>query len=168
MADAKIKMSDVVTDAKMGVPTPPKDDIKKDLEAFKAETRETNGKILGILENLVNKEENKKPIDNKDLLETPKVPLGEEIQALTPKQQELFERYFDPAEGFKSWYNVNENLFTIEVPIAFTNMSEAAKVLYKQDLRTKKVDQNNVLASIDQWCKLVCQNLRYNRKIKLK
>jgi hypothetical protein len=40
--------------------------------------------------------------------------------------------------------------------------------MYKQDLRSKKVDQNNILGSIDRWCRAVALNLGYNRKISLK
>jgi len=142
--------------------------LKKELDEFRENQNAKTDKILGILETIVNKEGVKKPIDNSDLLETPKVKVEEEIQSLTGKQRELFERYFDPNDGFKAWYNLNENIFTIEVPMTLSNMIDAQKILYKQDLRSKKVDQNNILGSIDQWCKLVCQNLNYDKRIKLK
>lgn len=142
--------------------------IKEEFEEFKKKTEEQNNQILGILETLVNKDKDTKTIDTTDLLTTKKVPLEEEVQALSGKQKELFERYFDPADGFKAWYNVNENLFTIEVPMSLSNTSEAHRTLYRQDLRVKKVDQNNILGSIDAYCKLVCSNLKYNRNIRLK
>jgi seryl-tRNA synthetase len=143
--------------------------LEKDLESFKAEQSEKTNQILGILETLVNKDkEVGQTLDNKDLLEEKKIAVEEEIQELTGKQRELFERYFDPIDGFKAWYNVNTNIFTIEVPMKLSNMIEAQRTLYKQDLRSKKVDQNNILGSIDQWCKMVCANLKYNRQIRLK
>ncbi len=143
--------------------------LKKELEEFKQTVKGQNDQILSVLETLINKSKpDVKTMDNSDLLEPKKVAVEDEVQQLTGKQRELFERYFDPIDGFKAWYNVNSNIFTIEVPMNLSNMIDASRVLYKQDLRSKKVDQNNILGSIDQWCKLVAQNLKYNRQIRLK
>lgn len=152
--------------AKKEVKTP--DTIREDFEKFKEETTATNNKMLSILETLVNKDNFTKPMDIAKMTEVPKVPAGEEIRMLEGKQREVFENYFSVEDGFRAWYNVNENIFTIEVPMKLSNMIEAQRTMYKQDLRSKKVDQNNVLGSIDQWCRLVMQNIKYNKQIKLK
>jgi hypothetical protein len=54
------------------------------------------------------------------------------------------------------------------VPLSLSNACDAYKQYYKQDLRVKKVDQNNPLGSIDAYCSLVAQNLKYDKKIKIK
>jgi hypothetical protein len=139
-------------------------DLKKELDDFKLEVKEQNSQILDILEKIVNKDEPVAPLtepvlDNKQ---------EEAVVELTPKQQEIFEYYFDPADGFKAWYDVNNNLFTIEVPMKLSNTTEAYRALYKQDLRSKKVDQNNILGSIKEYCILVANNLKYERRIRFK
>ena len=140
----------------------------KELNEFKVEQREMNDKILGVLETLVNKDKaiGQTLIKEKEVVT--QVPVAEELQALTGKQLASFEKYFDQTDGFKAWYNVNTNVFTIEVPLKFSNTTPAYRVLYKQDLRSKRVDQNNILGSIDNWCMMVAKNLKYNRQIKLK
>lgn len=144
---------------------------KEDFESFKKDQERSLSSILGFVESLANKDKKigQDSIEERflDEIET-KVPVEEELQDLTGKQLAIFEKYFDLEDGFKGWYNVNENIFTIEVPMKLSNMIDAQKNLYKQDLRSKKVDQNNVLGSIEAWCKLVCQNLKYNRRLRLK
>jgi gas vesicle protein len=139
----------------------------REFEQFKNEQKEHNNTVLNILEKLVNKDKQVGETLN-ETIEEEKVPIEDEIQPLSARQQELFEKYFDPTDGFKAWYNVNTNIFTVEVPMALSNMIDAQRQMYKQDLRSKKVDQNNILGSIDQWCRIICQNLKYNRLIKLK
>jgi hypothetical protein len=145
-----------------------KQEPNKDLEEFKAEQRETNNKILSVLETLVNKDKVIGQTMEADLLEETKVPEEVELQPLTGKQLVIFQKYFDEKDGFKAWYNVNQSIFTIEVPMKLSNMIDAHRIMYKQDLRSKKVDQNNILGSIDRWCRAVALNLSYNRKISLK
>jgi hypothetical protein len=145
-----------------------KQEPNKDLEDFKTEQRETNNKILSVLETLVNKDKVIGQTMEADLLEETKVPVESELQPLTGKQLIIFQKYFDEKDGFKAWYNVNQSIFTIEVPMKLSNMIDANRIMYKQDLRSKKVDQNNILGSIDRWCRAVALNLGYNRKISLK
>jgi hypothetical protein len=145
-----------------------KQEPNKDLEEFKAEQRETNNKILSVLETLVNKDKVIGQTLEADLLEETKVPEEVELQPLAGKQLVIFQKYFDEKDGFKAWYNVNQSIFTIEVPMKLSNMIDANRIMYKQDLRSKKVDQNNILGSIDRWCRAVALNLSYNRKISLK
>ena len=136
--------------------------LKKDMDEFKKETKETNTKILGALESIMNKDEKVEPITE----EEPKV--ESEILELTKQQRDIFEYYFDPADEFTANYDINLNVFTINVPMKLSNVSDAYKSLYKVDLRSKKVDSNNILGSIKAWCILVAQNLKYERRIKLK
>ena len=116
--------------------------LNKEMKDFKKETRATNNKILGILESLVNKEEKVEPVTEEE------EKTESEVVELTKQQREIFEFYFDPADGFKANYDINLNIFTIEVPSKFSNVTDAHKALYKVDLRSKKVDQNNILGSI--------------------
>jgi len=155
-----------ITDEKIKVEKPVVNvfSLKKDMDDFKKETKATNDKILGVLESLVNKDENVSP---EPLAEEPKE-TESEIAKLTKQQRDIFEYYFDPVDGFKAWYDINLNIFTIDVPMKLSNNTDAHKVLYKQDLRSKKVDQNNILGSMKAWCILVAQNLKYERRIKLK
>lgn len=136
--------------------------LAKDMEKFKEETRETNSKILGALESIMNKDEKQEPITEE------KAQTESEVVELTKQQRDIFEYYFDPEDGFRANYDINLNIFTIEVPEKFSNVTPAHKALYKKDLRSKKVDQNNILGSIKAWCILVSQNLKYERRIKLK
>ena len=97
---------------------------------------------------------------------------------LPPQYQGIFEKYFDPEDGFTArltFPEVGENgegsggiTFTIVVPEKFSNNSPAHKVLYKADLRTKALMPHNIAKGIDDWCKLVCTNLHYDKKLKLK
>lgn len=145
-------------------------DIREELNQFKEESNKKTNQIFSLLEQLLNKDKKIGDTNEIDplLIDEPKVPEEDEIQQLNGKQLAIFEKYFAIDDGFKAWYNVNSNIFTIEVPMALSNTTEAHRVLYKQDLRSRKVDQNNVLASIDQWCRLVASNLKYNKQFKLK
>jgi hypothetical protein len=134
----------------------------EEFTSFKEEVKKTNETILGALESLLNKDPKPEilpPIEEKT---------ESEIVNLTEKQKEIFEYYFDPTDGFKAWYDINKNIFTIEVPMALSNTTPAYRALYHQDLRSKKVDSNDILGSIKGWCALVAQNLKYERRIRLK
>ena len=145
--------------------------LNKDLSDFKEEVGNKFERILDILEGVVNKD--KKIGQVLPEVNVPRVTAstlvgGQESIDLSPEQQAIFEKYFDTADGFRASFNVKDSLFTITVPIELSNASDAHKSYYNSDLRVKKVDQNNILNSIDTYCALVAQNLRYNRKIKLK
>jgi len=144
------------------------DGLAEKFDKAMATQARTNELILTTLETLVNKDKVVGQVLEEEKEEVLVVPVEEEIQHLSGKQLAMFERYFDTNDGFSAWYNVNKNIFTIEVPASFSNVTDAHKALYKQDLRSIKVDSNNVLGSIENWCKRVCINLGYNRKINLK
>lgn len=136
--------------------------LKKEMDDFKEEVKKTNDKILGALESIINKDE--KP----DILPEKPEEKESEIAKLTEKQREIFEHYFDPTDGFEAWYDINKNIFTINVPMKMSNTTPAYQSYYKQDLRSKKVDPNDILGSIKKWCELVASNLKYERRIRLK
>jgi len=140
----------------------PPNDLGKELAEFKEETSKKINTILEAVESLLNKD------PKKEILPPVEEKLESEIVPLTAKQQEIFEYYFDPSDGFKAWYDINKNIFTIEVPRNMSNNNDAYWSLYKQDLRSKKVDQNNILGSVKDWCTMVAANLRYERRIRLK
>jgi hypothetical protein len=136
--------------------------LKKEMDDFKRETKETNDRIFGLLEKIVNKD------PEPDILPILDEKQESEIVELTTQQRTVFEHFFDPRDGFKAWYDIGKNIFTIEVPMSMSNTTPAYRALYKQDLRSKKVDSNDILGSIKNWCILVAQNLQYNRRISLK
>jgi len=153
--EQKQKMAEGRAKAKENVP-------KSELEQFKEETNKKIDKILGAVEGLLNKDE------RPDILPEKVEEEESEIAKLTPKQREIFEHYFDPTDGFEAWYDINKNIFTINVPMKMSNTTPAYQSYYKQDLRSKKVDPNDILGSIKKWCELVAQNLKYERRIRLK
>jgi hypothetical protein len=134
----------------------------EDFNSFKEETKKTNETILNALESLLNKD------PKKEILEPVEEKTESEIVPLTAKQKEVFDYYFAETDGFTSWYDINKNIFTIEVPMALSNTTPAYRALYKRDLRSKKVDSNDILGSIKAWCILVAQNLKYEKRIRLK
>ncbi len=146
--------------------------LKKELEEFKADVGQKFDTVKGLLENLVNKDKaaNVLRVNKEDttaIQSTPVASASSDVR-LTSEQQTIFEKYFDPADGFTASYNILESIFTISVPLSLSNADNAYKQYYKKDLRSKKVDQNNPLGSIDAYCALVAQNLKYDKKIKIK
>ena len=97
---------------------------------------------------------------------------------LPPQYQKVFEKYFDEDDGFTARITFpdvddkgNETggiTFTIFVPEKFTNTSDAYRKMYKQDLRTRALQPHNIVKGIEEWCKLVARNLRYNKQLKTK
>lgn len=97
---------------------------------------------------------------------------------LPPQYQKIFEKYFDPADGFTArlmFPEVDEKgnetggiTFTIVVPLKFTNETDAYLKMYKQDLRTRALLPHNIAGGIDAYCKAVANNLHYNRQLKTK
>lgn len=118
-----------------------------------------------------------------DLEEELEDELDEEMEGgpngfLPPQYEAIFHRYFDPEDGFTAritFPEVDEDgreaggiTFTIFVPEKFSNVTPAHRALYKQDLRTRAVMPHNIAKGIEDWCKLVAQNLKYDKKIATK
>ena len=145
--------------------------LKKEMDDFKADVNNKFDTVKSLLEEIVNKD--KRPNEVRE--ETPIIEEGgpvaplkkaEEV-SLSEEQNKIFIKYFDPEDGFTATID-GEGIFKIIVPLSLSNATQAHKDFYKFDYRTKKVDQNNVLGSIEAYCKLVAQNLQYNRQIRIK
>ena len=154
---------------------------KKEFEDFKKSNEESLAKILDAIEN--------KP----SMVIT--TPVGSTTGTLVPasplpsadpytngylpiQYQTVFEKYFDPADGFTArltFPEVNDKgqetggiNFTIFVPLKFSNTDDGYRKMYKQDLRTRALLPHNIAKGIEDWCKAVVNNLKYNRNIKTK
>jgi len=142
--------------------------VKEDFEDFKKS-------VVGILENISNKLNNEP--ERKVMMATSpektdagsisNSPSNEPVvHNLIPEYQVIFEKYFDMDDGFKGMIKgVN---FKIEVPLKLSNAQEAHKTFYKNDIRHIVLDGHDIEGSIEKYCKLVANNLKYKRNIKLK
>ena len=88
--------------------------------------------------------------------------------SLTPEQQNIFEEYFDPADGFTAEFKYP--YFTITVPNKFSNADPAWQKYYAKtgDTRVKFLKYDNLEGGMRDWCKMVAGNLKYNKLTKLK
>lgn len=151
------------------------DTLREDFEVFKKSVNETQNKIIDILEKMQNKEEVKQ--ENKPELKDEPI---ENVSggSLPPNYKKIFDNYFDAEDCFEAQLNFPEQsenggesgglTFTIKVPDKLSNMIQAQKNFYKVDLRTVVLKPNNIAKGIDDWCKKVAQNLKYNKKFKFK
>lgn len=153
--------------------------LKKELDEFKTDVGGKFDTVKNLLEEIVNKdtkqnEERSVTPANVEVIDKEKAPEAT-VEApkaqnvpLTPEQTLIFEKYFDPEDGFTAEYNIDESVFIINVPLNLSNADDAYKKYYKKDVRVKKVDQNNITGSMEEYCKLVTKQLNYNRKIRVK
>ena len=133
--------------------------------------RDGQDKILDILSSL---KDNKQP---EAAISNPKQ-IGDPDTVMPMQYQSIFEKHFDANDGFVgrlSFPEIDEKgretggiMFTIVVPQKFSNMEDAQMKYYKVDLRSKALQPNAIAKGIDDWCKLVSQNLRYNKNLKTK
>src|SRR3990167_3984879 len=136
-------------------------------------------KIVDVLQTLSDKIESQKPPERQVMMATEPEKIGKvyaqrpsnepiihNLDSISTEYQAIFEKYFDMNDGFKAMLKgVN---FQIEVPLTLSNAIEAYKDFYKKDIRHKVLDGNDIEGSMERYCKIVCQNLRYNRKFLLK
>lgn len=151
------------------------DDLRKDFEEFKQSVNDTQNKIIDILERMQNKEEVRQEKEP-ELKDEPIMPM--QVGFLPPNYKKIFDNYFDAEDGFEASFDFPEQnanggesgglTFTIKVPEKMSNMIDAQKNFYKVDLRTVVLKPNNIAKGIDDWCKKVAQNLKYNKKFKFK
>lgn len=97
---------------------------------------------------------------------------------MPPQYQRIFDKYFDGADGFECrlvFPEVDESgresggiMFTIIVPMKFSNAHEAYKTFYKNDIRSRALKPDGISKGIDDWCRRVAKNLGYNKMIKTK
>lgn len=154
--------------------------LEAEFRDFQKNTNDTLNSILNLLEKRegdtsgsVNVPQTTTPEPTKEM-----VAQADPNGQLQPQYQRLFEKYFDPADGFTarmSFPDVDEKgnetggiTFTIFVPLKFSNTDDGYRKMYKQDLRTRALLPHNIAKGIDEWCKVVARNLRYNRNIKTK
>ena len=108
--------------------------------------------------------------------EEKKVVATVEDNSLMPKQyQTIFEKHFDPDDGFTgrlTFPEIDENgkesgglTFSIFVPDKFSNATDAWKQFYKKDIRVKALSSTDLAGGIAKYCELVAKNLNYNRDL---
>jgi len=161
-----------------------KAEMEEKFNAFNEVLDERFANISSALEVLVNKDKKigETPEAVKAIKKTDTLPENVEVKIeeggpqtkeianvqLKPEYKAVFDKYFDETDGFIGSYDELNSMFTVEVPLTLSNMVDASQKFYGKDLRSKRVDQNDILGSIDNWCEKVAKNLKYNRKINLK
>jgi hypothetical protein len=177
---------------------------KNEFDAFKGEVNESMNTIVDLLQKRDTAPEQDADIvvpeaEIRETTPTPEAPrtvarLEEEKQEevldggpqgdartdgfLPPQYQRVFEKYFDPEDGFTATLNfpdIDEKgredggiTFTIKVPEKFSNTTPAHKALYPEDLRTRALLPHSIAKGIEEWCAAVAKNLRYNKNIRTK
>ena len=157
---------------------------KDEFTKFQGETATALNTILGILEKKAEPEAvfREKPVgsvaaavsDAQAMVEA----AGADVGYMPPQYTRIFEKYFDPADGFEArlvFPDIDEQgresggiMFTILVPMKFSNAQEAYKTFYKSDIRSRALRPDGISKGIDDWCRRVARNLGYDKRIKLK
>jgi len=150
---------------------------KSEFDSFKSEQTDNFNAVLNKLDKIVS------PSIEPNLHETPAVETGAALnnfsgEYLPPQYKQIFEKYFDPADGFTArltFPDIDDKgresggiTFTIFVPLKFSNTDDAYRKMYKQDLRTRALQPHNIGKGIEDYCRIVARNLKYNRTIKTK
>jgi hypothetical protein len=150
---------------------------KAEFERFRNEQEKIQNKMLALLEKSVEPATTVSPVLKGE------APTGAATnmfdgEYLPPQYKNIFEKYFDPTDGFTARLTFPEVdgknketggiTFTIVVPQKFTNAGEAYLKMYKVDLRSRALQPSNIAAGIDEWCKAVSRNLHYQRNVKTK
>jgi len=153
----------------------------KEFEDFKKSTEDTQNKMLNLLENLSQPKPEQRQINL--AVQATQNEINSEKDAiangfLPPQYQRVFEKYFDPKDGFEARLNFPEMdeqgremggiTFTIIVPTKFSNVSDAHKKFYKVDMRLVALRPENIVRGIEAWCSKVSKNIRYNKNLKTK
>lgn len=150
---------------------------RKDFDDFKNETRENINKLLEFLmENNKTATTITKKSENEETLATyfNKETLVAYGSALPVEYLPIFEKYFDESDGFCGRWKMpkaNESsniMFSILIPEKFSNATSAHLNYYKIDVRSKPMNLQNIGQGIDDWCRLVAQNINYNKKYQFK
>jgi len=164
---------------------------REEFDAFRENNEKTQSEILSLVRDIATgKAEVKTDATVTDagaapIVQTP--PPASAVEAakpgepsyLFPQYQKVFEKYFDPEDGFTArlvFPEVDEKTgveagginFTIFVPLKFSNTDDGYRKMYKQDLRTRALQPHNIAKGIEDYCKAVANNLKYNRHIKTK
>ena len=143
---------------------------KEEFDNFKKEMHETQSEILSALKGM----QQPIPASTNPLQVKPIATVEKEDPDVLPAQmmlptklQLIFEKYFDPQDGFVA--ELEGTHFKMIVPNKLSNAGDAYWVQPNFiDIRAKQLDGNDIPGSMERYLKLVVQNLRYNKDIKLK
>ena len=139
-------------------------ELEKELSEFKEEVRGNTNRILEVLEGLSG-ETIKKTIPVKDVTEQDEETFSQEFP-VSKAHQAIFERYFDPADGFIFATEYPErNRVTVFVPRALSNASDAHWDNYDSDIRSSGKLLEDFDEQLDQWLEKVAKQLRYNKNL---
>lgn len=161
---------------------------KAEFDKFRTEQERIQGKMLALLEKQAEPEITGSPVlikgevsvgdAKKWVASTGEASNMFDGEYLPPQYKNIFEKYFDPTDGFTArltFPEVDEKnketggiTFTILVPEKFSNAGPAYLKMYKIDLRSRALQPSNIAAGINEWCKAVAKNLHYNKNIKTK
>jgi hypothetical protein len=164
---------------------------KAEFERFRTEQEKIQNKMLALLEKSVEPATTVSPVlkgEAPGVAIHPPFNVGTNTagaatnmfdgEYLPPQYKNIFEKYFDPTDGFTARLTFPEVdgknketggiTFTIVVPQKFTNAGEAYLKMYKVDLRSRALQPSNIAAGIDEWCKAVSRNLHYQKNVKTK
>jgi len=156
---------------------------KAEFERFRNEQEKIQNKMLALLEKSVEPATTISPVLKDEATKITIKTTGAATnmfdgEYLPPQYRQIFEKYFDPDDGFTArltFPEVDEKnketggiTFTIVVPNKFSNTTESYLKMYKVDLRSRALQPSNIAAGIDEWCKAVSRNLHYNRNVKTK
>ena len=153
--------------------------IKIEFYKFRKETQENQTQILEALKTLsprvdrpqaVSVERSLPPVAVVKDDAGPKIP-----EPLLPQYQQLVDKHFDPADGFRAEMDfpaLNEKnqetgalVFKIYVPQKFSNAAEAHWKYYQNDLRAVALKAGAIAQGIDDYCRRVALNLKYNKQV---
>lgn len=164
--------------------------LKVDFESFKAQNAIAQNQIIDLLTELTSKKPETaqviQPIGSttstKPILPPQNVAatMADAFSSgfLPPQYQKVFEKYFDPTDGFTArltFPEVDEQgretggiTFTIVVPLKLSNTDDGYRKMYKQDLRTRALQPHAISKGIEEWCAAVSRNLKYNKNLRTK
>lgn len=133
---------------------------KEEFDSFKNNVEQTQNKILDLLEKSLEKKESPVKVVSEG---------GPKELSLPEEYRGIFEKYFDPADGFQAGMDFPEKgHFGILVPKKFSNESSAYQDYYKRVVHSARLPGLNPAQEIEERCKLVARNLRYNRNLQTK
>lgn len=139
-------------------------DLQKELGEFKKEQRKDTNRILEVLEGLSG-EEVKRTTPKEVAIEEDEDTFAQEFP-VSKAHQAIFERYFDPEDGFVFATEYPErNRVTVFVPKELSNASDAHWHTYKSDVRSSGKLLEDFDEQLDQWLEKVAKNLRYNKNL---
>ncbi len=165
----------------LGTETPNKANEFVDKTEFDSFRSETQASLKAVLDAIEAKSVAPAPVTTQVRAESKQDAVAADpyTNGYLPQQyQNVFEKYFDPTDGFTArltFPEVNDQgqetggiNFTIFVPLKLSNTDDGYRKMYKQDLRTRALLPHNIAKGIDDWCKAVANNLKYNKVTKRK